>query len=82
MSGTESKSAWDLERYLKNLILEDKDENYNYIELSAREILPITRRLFEEKVSLAHDFKISQIVEKERLLDNLRRGWFGKDKYT
>jgi HEAT repeat protein len=65
MSGDKSKSAWGLEGYLKNLLLEDKDENYNYIELSAREILPITRRLFEEKVSLAYDFKISQIVEKE-----------------
>lgn len=30
--------------------------------------MPITRRLFEEKVSLAYDFEISQIVEKERHL--------------
>ena len=40
----------------------------NYIELSAREILPITRRLFEEKVSLTYSFKISQFVEKEKNL--------------
>jgi len=68
MSGTESRSNWDLERYLKNIVLEDRNKTCNYVELSAREILPITRRLFEEKVSLAYDFKISQIVEKERHL--------------
>jgi len=65
---TESSSKGNLGTYLKNVILEDKDKVCNYVELSAREILPITRRLFEEKVSLAYDFKISQIVEKERHL--------------
>ncbi len=65
---TESSSKGSLETYLKNVILEDRDKVCNYVELSAREILPITRRLFEEKVSLAYDFKISQIVEKERHL--------------
>lgn len=62
---TESSLNGDLGTYLKNVILEDKDRVCNYVELSAREILPITRRLFEERVSLAYDFKISQIVEKE-----------------
>lgn len=65
---TESSSKGNLGTYLKNVILEDRDKVCNYVELSAREILPITRRLFEEKVSLAYDFKISQIVEKERHL--------------
>lgn len=65
---TESSSNRDLEKYLRNVILEDMDKVCNYVELSAREILPVTRRLFEEKVSLVYDFKISQIVEKERYL--------------
>ncbi len=65
---TESSSNRDLEKYLKNVILEDRDKVCNYVELSAREILPVTRRLFEERVSLVYDFKISQIVEKERYL--------------
>ncbi len=68
ISVNESSSNGDLEKYLKNVILEDRDKIYNYVELSAREILPITRRLFEERVSLAYDFKISQLVEKERHL--------------
>jgi predicted NACHT family NTPase len=68
MSGAESRSNRDLERYLKNIVLEDRDKTYNYVELSTREILPITRRLFEERLSLAYDFKISQIVEKEKHL--------------
>lgn len=68
MSGSKSRSNWDIERYLKNIVLEDRNKTYNYVELSAREILPITRRLFEERVSLAYDFKISQIVEKEKHL--------------
>ena len=68
ISVTESGLNGDLEKYLKNIILEDRDKICNYVELSAREILPITRRLFEEKVSLAYDFEISQIVEKERHL--------------
>ena len=67
-SVTESSSNGDLETYLKSVILEDRGKVCNYVELSAREILPITRRLFEERVSLAYDFKISQIVEKERHL--------------
>lgn len=67
-SVTESSSNGDLGTYLKNVILEDRDKVCNYVELSAREILPITRRLFEERVSLAYDFKISQIVEKENHL--------------
>jgi HEAT repeat protein len=67
-SVTESSSNGDLGTYLKNIILEDMDKVCNYVELSAREILPITCRLFEERVSLAYDFKISQIVEKERHL--------------
>ncbi|MCC4767772.1 NACHT domain-containing protein [Methanosarcina sp. DH1] len=67
-SVTESSSNGYMGTYLKNVILEDKDKNSNYVELSAREILPITRRLFEERVSLAYDFKISQIVEKEKHL--------------
>lgn len=67
-SVTESSSNGDLEKYLKNIMLEDRDKTCNYVELSAREILPITRRLFEERVSLAYDFKISQIVEKEKHL--------------
>lgn len=62
-----------LENYLKNIILEDRsagdrNEIYNYVELSAREILPITRRLFEENLSLIHEFKISQLIEKEKHL--------------
>lgn len=68
VSVTESALNGDLEKYLNNIILEDRDKIRNYVELSAREILPITRRLFEEKVSLAYDFEISQIVEKERHL--------------
>jgi HEAT repeat protein len=68
ISVTESGLNGDLGKYLKNIILEDKDKICNYVELSAREILPITRRLFEEKVSLAYDFEISQIVEKEKHL--------------
>jgi len=67
-SVTESSSKGDLGTYLKNVILENRDKVCNYVELSAREILPITCRLFEERVSLAYDFKISQIVEKERHL--------------
>ncbi|AKB83117.1 hypothetical protein MSBR3_2539 [Methanosarcina barkeri 3] len=67
-SVNKGNSNVNLETYLKNIILENRDEVCNYVELSAREILPITRRLFEERVSLAYDFKISQIVEKERHL--------------
>jgi len=47
ISVTESGLNGDLEKYLKNIILEDRDKICNYVELSAREILPITRRLFE-----------------------------------
>ncbi|RXA20857.1 NACHT domain-containing protein [Methanosarcina sp. MSH10X1] len=64
----ESGLNGNLEKYLKNVILENRDKICNYAELSAREILPITRRLFEERVTLAYDFEISQIVEKERHL--------------
>ena len=46
ISVTESGLNGDLEKYLKNIILEDRDKICNYVELSAREILPITRRLF------------------------------------
>lgn len=58
-----------VEKCLKDIILEEKDEIGNiYVELSAREILPITRRLFEENLSQTHEFKISQLVEKEKHL--------------
>lgn len=63
-----------LENYLKNIIFEDRiaedgKQIYNfYVELSARETLPITRRLFEENLSLVHEFKISQLIEKEKHL--------------
>ncbi|MDY9925925.1 HEAT repeat domain-containing protein [Methanosarcina sp.] len=69
MQRIEGISIGEIEEYLKNVILEDRDEIFNfYIELSAREILPITRRLFEENLSLTHEFKISQLVEKEKRL--------------
>jgi len=69
MAEIESCSSGELERYLKNIILEGRDEICSfYIELSARERLPITRRLFEEKVSLTHEFEISELVEKEKHL--------------
>jgi predicted NACHT family NTPase len=69
MQGIERNSIGEVEEYLKNVILEGRDEICNfYIELSAREILPITRRLFEENLSLIHDFKISQLIEKEKRL--------------
>lgn len=69
MQGIERNSIGEVEEYLKNVILEDIDKICNfYIELSAREILPITRRLFEENLSLVHEFKISQLVEIEKRL--------------
>ena len=69
MQGIEGISIGEVNEYLKNVILEDRDEIFNfYIELAAREILPITRRLFEENLSLTHEFKISQLVEKEKRL--------------
>ncbi|WP_269850260.1 NACHT domain-containing protein [Methanosarcina horonobensis] len=70
----ERNSNEGLENYLKNMIFEDRiaedrKEIYDYyVELSAREILPITRRLFEENLTLVHEFKISQLVEKEKRL--------------
>jgi len=65
----ERNSDEGLRNYLKNIMLENVDELYNsYIELSAREILPITRRLFEENLSLVHEFEISQLIEKEKRL--------------
>lgn len=74
MQEIERNSNERLENYLKNIILEDgtpEDRNkiYNtYVELSARETLPITRRLFEENLTLVHEFKISQLIEKEKHL--------------
>ncbi len=69
MSGIKSSLSGELERYLRNIILEDRGELCSfYIELSAREMLPITRRLFEEKVSLPHEFELSELVEKEKHL--------------
>ncbi len=67
--GIENSLNWEFEKYLINITLEKEDKICsNYIELSAREILPIIRRLFEEKVSLTYSFKISQFVEKEKNL--------------
>jgi HEAT repeat protein len=72
MRETERNSNERLENYLKNIILkdrtEDKNEICNYVELAARETLPITRRLFEENLTLIHEFKISQLIEKEKHL--------------
>lgn len=69
MQEIERNSNEGLENYLKNIMIEDMDEVYNfYIELSARETLPITRRLFEENLSLVHEFEISQFMEKEKRL--------------
>lgn len=67
--GIENSLHREFEKYLKN-ITSDKEDKIcsNYIELSAREILPITRRLFEEKVSLTYSFKILQFAEKEKNL--------------
>jgi HEAT repeat protein len=67
MQGAERNSSGELEKYLKNIILEDERCN-SCIELSARERLTITRRVFEENLSLIHEFKISQLVEKEKRL--------------
>ena len=83
MPETGIKVNEELENYLKNTILEKETvENRNkicdfYVELSARETLTITRRLFEEN-SIWHEFRISQLVEKENLLI-LGRGRFGKN---
>lgn len=74
MQEIERKANEGLKNYLKNIILEDRTaedgkEIYGfYVELSARETLPITRRLFEENLSLIHEFKISQLIEKEKHL--------------
>ena len=74
MPETGIKVNEELENYLKNTILEKETvENRNkicdfYVELSARETLTITRRLFEEKLYLVHEFRISQLVEKKNLL--------------
>ncbi|AKB31716.1 hypothetical protein MSSIH_1026 [Methanosarcina siciliae HI350] len=69
MQRAEGNSCGDAEEYLKNIILEAAGEMPDlYIEMSAREILPITRRIFEENTFLAHEFKISQLVEKEKRL--------------
>lgn len=74
MPETGIKVNEELENYLKNTILEKETvENRNkicdfYVELSARETLTITRRLFEEKLYLVHEFRISQLVEKEKNL--------------
>lgn len=74
MQEIERNTNEGLENYLKKTIQEDKiaedrEETYDfYVELSARETLPITRRLFEENLSLIHEFKISQLVEKEKHL--------------
>ena len=70
MPVTESISKGELEKYLKGVILEDSTEeisNY-YTELSVREILPLTRQLFEEKVCLTHEFEVPQFVKKEKHL--------------
>ncbi|MDQ1275567.1 MAG: hypothetical protein QG610_1141 [Euryarchaeota archaeon] len=74
MQEIERKANEGLENCLKNII--DKDRTTGdiheirdfYVELSARETLPITRRLFEENLSLVHEFKISQLIEKEKHL--------------
>lgn len=50
----------------ENLTSKCKLEKIGNIELSVREILPVTRRLFEEKVSLSREFEISQFLEKEK----------------
>lgn len=69
MQKAEGNSCGDAEEYLENIILEAAGEiPALYIEPSAREILPITRRIFEENTFLAHEFKISQLVEKEKRL--------------
>ncbi|KKG09872.1 phycocyanin subunit alpha [Methanosarcina sp. 2.H.T.1A.6] len=69
MQRAEGNPCGDTEGYLKKIILEAAGEMPDfYIEPSAREILPITRRIFEENTFLAHEFKISQLVEKEKRL--------------
>ncbi|MGB9927118.1 MAG: HEAT repeat domain-containing protein [Methanosarcina sp.] len=79
MSGIENTSGEKLDNYLKSIILNEKDRACKaYIELSARETLPITRRLFEEKVSLTYDFNITQLVEKEKYLIICGEGGSGK----
>jgi predicted NACHT family NTPase len=69
MQKVKGNSCGDVEEDLKNIILEAAGEMPEfYIEPSAREILTITRRIFEENNFLAHEFKISQLVEKEKRL--------------
>ncbi|WP_440947353.1 HEAT repeat domain-containing protein [Methanosarcina sp. T3] len=69
MREAERNLSGEAEEYMKNIILEAADEMPDfYIEMSAREILPVTRRIFEENTFLAHEFKISQLVEKEKRL--------------
>jgi len=70
MPVTESISKGELEKYLKGVILEDSTEDISnfYTELSVREILPITRQLFEEKVCLTREFEVLQFVKKEKHL--------------
>ncbi len=86
MPETGIKVNEELENYLKNTILEKETvENRNkicdfYVELSARETLTITRRLFEEKLYLVHEFRISQLVEKEKNL--LICGEAGSEKHS
>ncbi|KKG09334.1 HEAT repeat domain-containing protein [Methanosarcina sp. 2.H.A.1B.4] len=70
MPVTERISKGELEKYLKGVILEDSTEEISnfYTELSVREILPITRQLFEEKVCLTREFEVLQFVKKEKHL--------------
>ncbi len=69
----ESVPGGELGKYLKSIILDDgKGETGKYGKYytspMVREILPITRRLFEENICLAREFSIPQVMEKEKNL--------------
>jgi len=70
MPRTERVAKDGPEKYLEDLIRKGSTEAISklYTELSVREILPITRQLFEEKVCLTREFEVPQLVKKEKHL--------------
>ncbi|MCQ1536924.1 NACHT domain-containing protein [Methanosarcina sp. KYL-1] len=69
-SGPESGPGGEPEKYLRDIILDASanETGKYYTAPPVREILPITRRLFEENVCLAREFNIPKIMEKEKHL--------------
>jgi predicted NACHT family NTPase len=54
-----------LEKYLNKIIDEDTKISKYYTELSAKEILPRTLKVFEEENNIPQEFEVLELVEKE-----------------